>query len=152
MHTAPITFVMDVLVPLHDTCVGLNLPALADALATRALPVLSAHLAAFGTRDHWTTSAWACHCYVCKKVVAFADSTEPPHGWRFVLGYCLYLRQLVQAGTAFHRYPSHKRDVCLKTTHGEDDHHFTLTNDTTDLLDQMHDAKARLEESLVASV
>ncbi|EQC40339.1 hypothetical protein SDRG_02240 [Saprolegnia diclina VS20] len=152
MHTAPITFVMDVLVPLHDTCVGLNRSTLAHALATRALSVVSAHLAAFGTRDHWTTSAWACDCCVCKLVVAFADSSEPPHAWRFVLGYCRHLRTLVETGTVFHRYPSHERDVCLKTTDDDDDRHFTLSNHTTELLEQMRDAKARLEQSLVASM
>ncbi|KDO25561.1 hypothetical protein SPRG_22231 [Saprolegnia parasitica CBS 223.65] len=144
MHMDQVTFIMDVFVPLHDAFVDSDLASLAMDLAMRSVPVLAARLALMSTRETSTMAAWPCDCRTCTKLKTFARDPEPRTEW-FVTRGCKYLTQRMEAGTAFHWYPSHAQDLCWELVHK---HTPSLVNNPTDLVTKMHDAKARLERSL----
>ncbi|KDO25552.1 hypothetical protein SPRG_20671 [Saprolegnia parasitica CBS 223.65] len=146
MHMDQVTFIMDVFVPLHDAFVDSDLASLAMDLAMRSVPVLAARLALMSTRETSTMAAWPCDCRTCTKLKTFARDPEPRTEW-FVTRGCKYLTQRMEAGTAFHWYPSHAQDLCWELVHK---HTPSLVNNPTDLVTKMHDAKARLERSLAA--
>lgn len=144
MHVDQVTFVMDVFVPLFDAFVDSDLASLATDLAMRSVPVLAARLALLSTRETSTMAAWPCDCRICAELKAFATDPEPASE-RFVTHWCKYLTQRMKAGTAFHWYPSHAEDLCWELV---DETCPVLINHPTHLVNEMHDANARLEHSL----
>ncbi|EQC40338.1 hypothetical protein SDRG_02239 [Saprolegnia diclina VS20] len=144
MHVDQVTFVMGVFVLLYDTFVDSDLASLAIDLAMRSVPVLAARLALLSTRETSTMVTWPCDCRICAQLKAFATSPGP-RSERFATHSCKYLSQRMQAGTAFHWYPSHTEDLCWESV---DETYPVLINHPTHRATEMHDANERLERSL----
>ncbi|EQC34445.1 hypothetical protein SDRG_08214 [Saprolegnia diclina VS20] len=139
-HEAPITVIMDVIVPFHDQAVNAGHSDFARTLAAIGLPQLTARLAALSAptiaRERSSKRCRWCPRY-CDEVADFARSSRRVMyvSDKVARTMCVPLR----------RYPEHVGDVCWAELRNNQ---LVLVNNTDELVAKMRDAATRLESSL----
>ncbi|EQC40335.1 hypothetical protein SDRG_02236 [Saprolegnia diclina VS20] len=111
-HASPITYIMDMLMPLHDACVEMGCHALAVDVATRCFRELRAYVKAALRGPPLPQLAWWCRCYTCGTFLCFMDKSTSNRLWHPTRGStfghaCEYFLKYVRAGH-IGRYPTRR--------------------------------------------
>ncbi|EQC40301.1 hypothetical protein SDRG_02203 [Saprolegnia diclina VS20] len=148
-HEAPITFIMDFFVPLHDTCVESQRLEVAAALAAHGLPRLSERLADLAASKGTTRrQRWNWCRRHCDHIGHFAEGEHPSTFELDASRYCTK-KAIKKSYVPLRRYPEHIRDVCIEA-YSENADVYTLINHPYELVQKMQDAANRLQASLDA--
>ncbi|EQC40302.1 hypothetical protein SDRG_02204 [Saprolegnia diclina VS20] len=148
-YREPMTCLMEVLVPLHDTFLGAGRRDLASAIAHESLPLLYDRLASLSMPLPAKTEAEnqrrMCACLACINLARFVATTSPT-SFR-TMGCNMQLASFRRDALAtWRRYPVLPTDICIaRVSPGPT---LLLVNRADTIIAKMHVAAARLARTL----